>query len=93
MQVLNLLKLFPFLIPTKLMPRLAVVRARNLIKILEKVGFYRVRQNGSHIFFTHADGRCTTVPVHSRDIPSGTLRGILNDIDILKDEFSTLLKK
>ena len=75
------------------MPKLPVIRSKNLIKILEKIGFYKVRQSGSHVFLTHKDGRCTTIPIHSRDIPNGTFRVILNDIDILKDEFILLLKK
>mgnify|MGYP001567047912 CR=1 FL=1 len=74
------------------MPKLPVVRAKNLIKALEKIGFYKVRQSGSHVFLTHRDGRCTTVPIHSnRDIPNGTLRGILNDLKISKDEILSIL--
>jgi len=84
---LNLLRLFLFLIPEKYMPKLPVVRAKNLIKALEKIGFRQIRQSGSHVFLMHKDGRCTTIPIHGkRDIPNGTFRGILNDIKVSKEE-------
>jgi len=69
------------------MPKLPVVRAKNLIKALEKIGFRQIRQSGSHVFLMHKDGRCTTIPIHGkRDIPNGTFRGILNDIKVSKEE-------
>ncbi len=93
MRVLNLLRLFLFHILIKCMPKLPVVRAKNLIKALEKIGFYRVRQSGSHLFLTHKDGRCTTIPIHTNhDIPNGTFREILNDLKISKDEIINILK-
>jgi predicted RNA binding protein YcfA (HicA-like mRNA interferase family) len=74
------------------MPKLPVVRGKNLIKALEKMGFYKVRQNGSHVFLSHKDGRCTTIPIHSnRDIPNGTFREILNDLKISKGEIMKIL--
>ena len=33
-------------------------------KLLLKVGFKRIRQKGSHVFYKHPDGRYTTVPHH-----------------------------
>ena len=75
------------------MPKLPVVRPKNLVKALEKIGFYKIRQSGSHVFLANKDGRYTTVPIHSnRDIPNGTLRGILNDLTISKDEIVLILK-
>lgn len=32
------------------------------------------------------------VPMHNRDIPNGTLRGILTDAGLTRDEFLALLK-
>jgi predicted RNA binding protein YcfA (HicA-like mRNA interferase family) len=40
----------------------------------------------------HPDGRAVPVPVHAgRDLPKGTLRGILNIIGMTPGEFRTLL--
>lgn len=74
------------------MPKLPVIRAKSLVKALENIGFCKVRQKGSHVFLSHKDGRCTTVPLHSsHDIPAGTLKAILNDIKISKDEIIDIL--
>jgi predicted RNA binding protein YcfA (HicA-like mRNA interferase family) len=46
-----------------------VLNAREVIALLEAIGFREVRQRGSHKQFRHEDGRATTVPVHSgRDV-------------------------
>jgi predicted RNA binding protein YcfA (HicA-like mRNA interferase family) len=44
--------------------RLHPVRAREVIRFLESLGFVQVRQKGSHKFFRHPDGRTATVPDH-----------------------------
>jgi predicted RNA binding protein YcfA (HicA-like mRNA interferase family) len=39
-----------------------------------------------------ADGRRVTIPVHTgRDVPVGTLKGILRDADISLERFQELL--
>jgi predicted RNA binding protein YcfA (HicA-like mRNA interferase family) len=37
---------------------------KNLIRKIQKLGFQKVRQKGSHIRFAHPDGRKTTIPDH-----------------------------
>jgi predicted RNA binding protein YcfA (HicA-like mRNA interferase family) len=44
--------------------RLAPVDPRVMDRALRKLGFVRVRQRGSHVFYRHPDGRTTTVPHH-----------------------------
>lgn len=73
------------------MPKLPVLRAKELIRALEKIGFWQVRKKGSHVFLIHKDGRRTTVPMHGRDIPPGTLKGILNDIEVTHKEIIDIL--
>jgi predicted RNA binding protein YcfA (HicA-like mRNA interferase family) len=46
------------------MARLPMLKAREVIRVLRYLGFVQVRQVGSHAFFSHKDGRVTTVPVH-----------------------------
>lgn len=76
------------------MPKLPVISAKRLIKVLESKGFFQTRQKGSHKFFKHKDGRTTSVPFHGgEDIGKGLLRKILNQIEISPDEFQKLLKK
>lgn len=53
---------------------------RDLRRILEQNGFVFTRQSGSHAIFKHpVSGRRVVLPVHSKDIPTGTLHAILKD--------------
>ncbi|MDP3994255.1 MAG: type II toxin-antitoxin system HicA family toxin [bacterium] len=73
------------------MPRLSPVSSRKLIKIVTKLGFKKVRQEGSHARFIHPDGRKTTIPMHSgENIHRGLLRKILKDIEIQPEKFNDL---
>jgi predicted RNA binding protein YcfA (HicA-like mRNA interferase family) len=73
------------------MSSLSPIKARELIKILKKLGFVERRQKGSHLFMSHQDGRTTVVPVHSsKSIGVGLLRAILHDIKLSPDEFEKL---
>ena len=54
-----------------------VLKPREVVALLERLGFVEVRQRGSHKQYRHADGRSTTVPFHSgRDISPILLRKI-----------------
>ena len=70
------------------MPDRPVLKPKEVVTILKKLGFVEVRQRGSHKQFRHPDGRGTTVPFHgSRDISPPLLRQIAKDIDLSIDEF------
>lgn len=72
--------------------RLPTLKAKALIRALRKLGFYEVRQKGSHLCFKHPDGRFTLVPCHSgEDIDRGLLRKILKEIEVSYEGFSKLL--
>ncbi|MBF0411093.1 MAG: type II toxin-antitoxin system HicA family toxin [Desulfamplus sp.] len=67
---------------------LPVLKPKEVIAILELLGFYEVRQKGSHKQFRHIDGRCTTVPFHAgRDLSPILLKQIIKDIDLTVEEF------
>jgi len=59
------------------MAYLPILKPNKLIKIIEKQGFIKDRQSGSHATFVHSDGRWTTVPIHRKTIGKGLLRKIL----------------
>lgn len=64
-----------------------VLKPREVIAILTRLGFAEVRQRGSHKQFRHADGRATTVPFHAgRDLSPILLRQIAKDIGLTVDE-------
>ena len=75
------------------MAKLPQITAVELIKILTKIGFKSLRQEGSHIFLRHDDGRTTVVPNHpGRKLDSGLLLKILKkDIGISREEFERLI--
>lgn len=68
------------------------VTCRQLLRALKRAGFKEQRQQGSHLHLRRADGKRVTVPVHPRrNVPPGTLRAILRDADISREEFLALL--
>ena len=65
-----------------------MLKARDVMRALRKLGFQNMRQSGSHAFFIHEDGRATLVPKHSgEDIGRGLLRQILREIEIQPEDF------
>jgi len=66
---------------------LPTLTPREVVALLESLGFAEVRQRGSHKQFRHADGRGTTVPFHAgRDISPTLLRKIAKDIGLTAEE-------
>lgn len=69
------------------MGHIPVLKPREIVVLLELLGFIEIRQRGSHKQFRHPDGRCTTVPFHAgRDISPILLRQIAKDIGLTVDE-------
>lgn len=65
------------------MSKSPVLKPREVVALLGKLGFVEVRQRGSHRQFRHTDGRGTTVPFHQgRDISPTLLRQIAKDIGV-----------
>ena len=75
------------------MTRLPILNAKTLEKILYHLGFERVRQKGSHVFYRHPNGKTTTIPHHpGRDLARPLLREILREIDLTPEQFLDELK-
>jgi predicted RNA binding protein YcfA (HicA-like mRNA interferase family) len=70
------------------MGNIPVLKPKEVISILLKLGFQEIRQRGSHKQFRHPDGLVTTVPCHpGRDLSPILLRQICKDIGITVEEF------
>ena len=71
------------------MPKLPLLTAQEFVKIIKKLGFEFKRQEGSHMFFEHSDGRTTVIPNHpSEEIDRGLLNKIVkHDLKITREEF------
>jgi predicted RNA binding protein YcfA (HicA-like mRNA interferase family) len=76
------------------MSRLPIVDAKTMERLLLHLGFERVRQKGSHVFYCHRDGRTTTVPHHpGRGLARPLIREILREIELTPREFREELEK
>lgn len=65
------------------MGSLPVLKPHEVVRQLERLGFFEARQKGSHKQFRHSDGRATTVPSHKgQDISPVLLRKIAQDINV-----------
>lgn len=76
------------------MAKLPLLTAREFSKALKNMGFELKRQQGSHMFFEHPDGRTTVVPNHpGEDLDRGLLTKIIKkDLQISREEFLKKLK-
>lgn len=69
------------------MGKYPVLKPKEVVAILERLGFIEVRQRGSHKQFRHSNGRSTTVPFHpGRDISPILLRQIARDVGLTVEE-------
>jgi predicted RNA binding protein YcfA (HicA-like mRNA interferase family) len=75
------------------MATLPILKQKEVIRALQRAGFYIHHQTGSHARLFHQTKSYlkVTVPIHSKDIPRPTFSRILKQADIPKDEFLKLL--
>ena len=75
-------------------PRLPALKARDILRALDKAGFVVVRSKGSHRVCEHIQdaSRRTVIPDHgSKDLPRGTVRSIIEQAGLSVEEFLDLL--
>ena len=70
------------------MTKLPPLKAREVVKGLQTIGFEKIRQKGSHAIFHHQDCRRAPVPIHqAKTISPYLLSDILKRLEISEDEF------
>ena len=67
------------------MPKLPRTSGAAIVKALERLGFLKIRQSGSHVIMRRGAKGCV-VPMH-REVKVGTLAGILRQAEVSQDEF------
>jgi predicted RNA binding protein YcfA (HicA-like mRNA interferase family) len=70
-------------------PKLPVVSGEKVIRVLEHLGFLRVRQRGSHVVLRKqtSDGELIcVVPLH-KELAVGTLRSVLRQAKVTSEDF------
>jgi predicted RNA binding protein YcfA (HicA-like mRNA interferase family) len=74
------------------MPRLPVCTPAEVIRALNRAGFFTDHSTGSHRYFRHPSRPgIVTVPFHRKDLKRGTLKSILDQAGFSTDEFIKLL--
>jgi predicted RNA binding protein YcfA (HicA-like mRNA interferase family) len=71
------------------MAKLPSVSGKEMLRLLEKRGFFVHRSSGSHHVLKHPERPelRVVVPVHgNRDLPIGTLRSILRQADLTPED-------
>ena len=71
------------------MPKLPHLSGREIIRVLERLGFKAVRQNGSHVVMRSGSRGCV-VPLH-KPVKVGTLAGLLRQAHMDVHDFLDLL--
>ena len=67
------------------MARLPRISGHEAIRALERLGFARIRQSGSHVFMRRGQDACV-VPAHA-ELKVGTLAGLLRQAGVTTEEF------
>jgi predicted RNA binding protein YcfA (HicA-like mRNA interferase family) len=71
------------------MPKLPRVSGAEALKALQKLGFEKIRQSGSHVVARRGSKGCV-IPLHA-ELKVGTLAGILRQADVSHEEFVAAL--
>ncbi len=73
--------------------KLPVLKPGEVIRALEKAGFFVHHQTGSHVQLKHSakhDLR-VTIPRHGKDLPKSIIRSIIRQADLSVEEFKGYL--
>ena len=72
------------------MPKLPRVSGAEAQRALERLGFQKVRQSGSHVIMKRESKGCV-LPMHS-ELKTGTLAGVLRQAEVSAEEFILALR-
>lgn len=73
------------------MPKLPHVSGAEILRALERLGFQKLRQSGSHVVMKR-DAKGCVVPMHA-EVKVGTLAGLLRQADVTPEDFLRALRK
>lgn len=70
---------------------MASFKPREIVRILEKLGYIQKRQSGSHLIMHHPTlKRIIPVPIHAKELKKGLLQGIIKQAQSTEKEFLKL---
>lgn len=73
------------------MSKLPQISGRECVVALAKIGFYKKRQQGSHIILRRDDPFAQLVVPEHKTLDRGTLRAIIRQANLSVDEFNELI--
>lgn len=73
------------------MSRIPQILPKDLVNALIKLGFFKLRQRGSHLRLKHPDDRKITIALHNKPLAKGTFLAILRQAQVSKKEIEELL--
>ena len=69
------------------------IEAEKMVRVVEKCGFFLVRQSGSDRIYRNDKGKRIVVPYHSgKMLHPKLISSIMHDLEISLDEFEGLLR-
>ncbi len=72
------------------MPKL--YSSKEIEEVLKKLEYNFIHQKGSHGKFKNSKGNIVILPMSKKEIPIGTFRSILKQINISVEEFRNFIK-
>lgn len=70
--------------------KLPAISGREVARILERLGFVRVQQSGSHAIYRR-DYQTVVIP-DTKVLPNSTLNGLLTKAGVSRDDFLAAMK-
>jgi predicted RNA binding protein YcfA (HicA-like mRNA interferase family) len=69
--------------------KLPVLKPKEVVKVLLKVGFVKKRQTGSHLILAK-NGKIVPVPIHAKDLKKGVLKSIMKQSELTVKDFTKM---
>lgn len=66
--------------------KIPLLSGREVLAVLNRMGFREIHRKGSHVKMNHLDGRKIVFPFHD-EVDKYTLKGALKDAEIDIEEF------
>lgn len=67
---------------------MASFKPKEIVSILQKLGFLKKRQTGSHLVLFHPQSQIViSVPMHTKDVKKGLMKSIIKQANSTEEEF------
>ena len=72
------------------MPKLVPITHRELARKLRRAGYVEIRTSRHPVYFLAEKDLTIPIPSHPGDVPRGTLRAIVREMEISVEQFNDL---